>query len=178
MKKIVIILLTLTVVSLLNAQTLRMTSVHIEEQKELRPLNNHIIAGIGFTRVEEADYYRTTNQILMLGYYKTDILLNNTLGLYLNCTLGFNLDDGTGITLGATYKYLEEGDHNLYFIGGLGFASYREYYGKQSYQYDEITKLRVEGGILYNYKRLDFRATIGAPDYLSFGIGYKFGFNF
>ena len=179
MKKLIPLLIVFMSVGILNAQTLRMTAIHIEEEKELSPRNNHIVYGVGVTPYPFNGETRT-DCILMLGYYKTDILLENKLGLYMNLTLSTN-QGGLGITGGATYKYIESGDNTLYFIGGLGLARYlketKSNYGNY-YIEDYYTSLRIEGGILYNYKRLDLRATVGVPDYLSFGIGYRFGFNF
>ncbi len=186
MKKVLLLVIAvLFAAPVLKSQTLRMTNLSISEQKILRtPRNNHVIVGLGFAPAEEgdSDNHRYTDLFGYLGYSRTDVLLDNKLGFYLNLTKGDYV--GNGVVVGATWNYYEEGFHKLYFIGGLGLGSYQRLSGKvirnyswgerTYYVYDMKTLPRIEVGALYSYRWLDIRATLGLPDYFTFGVGYNF----
>ncbi len=186
MKKVLLLVIAvLFAAPVLKSQTLRMTNLSISEQKILRtPRNNHIIAGFGFGKEEYADgeVLSDTEAFGYFGYSRTDLFMDNKLGLYLNLTIGDNVS--RGFIAGATWNYFEEGFHKLYFIGGLGFGSYRRYDGRETisyswgdyteYLFDMKTLPRIEVGALYSYRWLDIRATLGLPDYFTFGVGYNF----
>lgn len=179
MRKILILLFVLCATIGLSAQTLRMTTVHIGEQKKLQPLNNHIIAGGGAYTYKDYDNGNRVGPFFQLGYYKTDIIMNNTIGLYLNLSSDCGIDSYTiGVLGGATYKLLEiANDQTLYLLGGLGWGLYDSYAGYSYYRDVHKNKLRIEAGALFNYKRFDIKVSTGYPDFIALGFGYKFGFN-
>lgn len=172
MKKILLLLSVVFISASLHSQTLRMTTVSINEQKVVKHRqNNHIIIGGGFTAYYN-QYYDDGPTFIMLGYYKTDLYLNGKLGLYFNGTTGFST--ATGGTIGVTYHLMDFSSSTLFLIGGGGIAYYEEN-KTDRYKYEEEFYLpRVEAGVLYNFHKLDLRATIGYPDYLTLGVGFKF----
>lgn len=169
MKRLIILFIAVSAFTILNAQTLRMTTVHIDEQKEIEVAakNNHIVGGWGgSTRVKEHYYeyggfekHRDKIIFLYISYYKTDILLDNKLGFY-----GFfSLDDNAlpGVVGGVTYKVVEKNTKNRLFItGGLGF--------------DFDSNFKIEVGALLSLNRFDLRLTTGNPDFISIGAGFNF----
>ena len=171
MRKLIILLFAVLAVNILNAQTLRMTTVHIDEQKEIKALNNHIIAGFGYCPIEDHyDGSYLSSICGMISYYRTDVLLNNTLGFY--GLLSYGEIAAQGVIAGVTYKVLDKNpEKRLFVTGGLGFGRYL-YIGK----YDEYftPSFRVESGILYCYNRIDIKVTAGYPDFFSLGMGFNF----
>ena len=167
MKKKILLMVALFATSILSSQTLRLTSIHIDEQKELRPHNNHIIIGTGALFSHETIYNYNGADILgrdktvplyFIGYYRTDLFLENKVGLYTN----INIADDFGVVFGATYKYYDD-IHKLYFIGGIG-----------GHDDESVFDLLLEVGALYSYKHLDVRVTTGFPEYFSAGVGFNF----
>ena len=167
MKKSILLFVALFATSILNAQTLRMTSVHIEEQKELSPRNNHIIFGAGALFSHEtlynyngADVYgrNRTYPIYYIGYYRTDIFFQNKVGLYSN----INIEEDFGVVIGATYKFIDD-NYKLHFLGGIG-----------GHNDESVFDLLLEIGALFSYKCFDVRVTTGFPEYFSAGVGFNF----
>lgn len=179
MKKAVLLFTFICISSVLYSQTLQMTTISINEQKTIRPKNNHIILGVGsssYVREDTKSRETINTPFYMVGYYKTDILHDNTLGLYVNGTYGEYV--ARGAIIGAIYNLRENANGTLYILGGLGLGSYESWHKLSSSDYwweeESMLRLRIELGALYNYRFFDIRATVGIPDYISIGAGVKF----
>lgn len=172
MKRLIVLFIAVSAFTILSAQTLRMTTVHIDEQKKVVKHNNHIIGGVGFSTIKDYEDDGIVGAFCMAAYYRTDVLLDNKLGFY--GLLSYGEISARGVIAGISYKVMDKDlGRRLFITGGIGFGSYLTIVNYPPYEYFD-PYFRMEIGALYSHNRFDIRLTTGYPDFLTVGVGFNF----
>lgn len=181
MKRFGAILLFTITFSTAWSQTLSLTNISISEQevkeKKERPYNNnHIVGGISacvsFFLGEDKDFVE--DFAYDLAYYKTEMILNNKMGFYIDFSV--TDEEHPGVSVGATYLVQKNENIVVNAFGGIGIGEFTEddfWYWNRTHYYRSNEHLIIEGGMIFSFNNFDVRAKIGYPE-IGIGVGFNF----